>query len=116
MSWNQRLTPYKEEQAVETTVSTHDELEPETYPLQRGTGCGDDGEQMRRARTRDLHPLKEDRSWRQWSANAMGWNQKLTHYKEGQIMEATVSKYDKQKPETYMLCRGTGCRGDGRQT
>jgi len=63
-SRNQELTSYEEGEAIKTTVRKCDEQEPETYSLQRETGHRDDGQQTRRAETRDLQATKKKKPLR----------------------------------------------------
>jgi len=82
--------------------------------------------------------MKRNRWSRRWSANGTSRDQRLTFYKEEQVVKTTVSKreeqltsyekeqvvettvskwkWDEQKLETYPLRRGTGGRDDGQQT
>jgi len=46
----------------------------------------------------------------------MSRNQILTNYEEEEAVETTVSKYNKQKLETYILQRGRGRRDRGQKT
>ena len=59
--------------------------------------------------------MKGNRSPRWWSVNAKRNNDRLTCYKEEEVIETMVRKCHEQEPRTHVLQRGTDAQDESQQ-